>query len=117
MTLPLDPETLEAAYEYLRTTPPFNRWNLPDGEDVSFKVVRDPALRGWYDVRGGKHTIAISSRCIGHSVNLIATMAHEMIHLHQRDVKIETSGTQHNAAFNALADRVCRHHGFDPKLF
>jgi hypothetical protein len=47
----------------------------------------------------------------------MAVMAHEMVHLHQRDVCMETPGAQHNAAFNKLAAKVCRLHGFDPKLF
>lgn len=118
MTLPLTPDTLRAAYDYICTTPPFSRWNMPEGEEIVFRVVRDPGLRGWYNRDGrGRHVIAISSRCIGHTNNLIATVAHEALHLHQRDTRMETPCAQHNAAFNKLAERVCRYHGWDPRLF
>jgi hypothetical protein len=40
-----------------------------------------------------------------------------MVHLHQRDIGTETPGVVHNYAFHKLAARVCKHHGFDPKLF
>lgn len=116
MTLALTPETLAGAYDYLCATEPFKGWNLPASEDVAFSVVRSPSLRGWYKCVSGKHVIAISSRCIGFSDNLIRTMAHEMVHLHQRDSRMETNG-EHNAAFLKLAARICSIHGFDPKLF
>ena len=116
MTLPLNPEILEQAYEYVRATPPFCKWNLPDGEDVVFRVVWDPTRRGWYNKIKGRHVIAVSSRCTGHTSSLIETMAHEMIHLHQESAGME-NGAQHNAAFLKLAAQVCKVHGFDPKLF
>jgi len=34
MTLPLTPATLTAAYEFLRTTPPFKGWKLPHADEV-----------------------------------------------------------------------------------
>jgi hypothetical protein len=108
---------LEAAYELARTTPPFKSWNLPDGEDISFRVTRDPFRRGHYrrDKRG-RHEIAVSALSIGYTHNLIETMAHEMIHLHLDLVGL--AGTaEHNAPFKKFAARVCKFHGFDPKLF
>jgi hypothetical protein len=117
MTLPLTRDVLAAAYDYLRATPPFNAWNLPEPDDIKFKVVRSPTLRGYYlRDEAGKQVIAMSARNIGHSINVIATMAHEMIHLHQGETNME-NGAEHNAAFNKLAARVCKLHGFDPKLF
>ncbi len=116
MALPLTPDVLQAAYEFIRTTKPFRGWNLPEGDDVKFKVVRTTKLRGWYDFENGHHTIAISAGCISHTSNLIATMAHEVIHLHQRHCCMETSA-QHNAAFKRLAATVCKVHGYDPMLF
>lgn len=117
MSLPLNPEMLASAYEFLKTTPPFHRWKLPHHSDVTFRVIKDPSLRGWYDIRRGRHTIGISSNCIGYTYNLMATMAHEMIHLHQSTANMETRDVEHNAAFRMLAHRVCKYHGFDPKLF
>lgn len=117
MSLPLTPETLEAAYEYLRTTPPFSSWNLPEGEDVKFVVIKSKTDAGWHKVENGKDIIAASEACIGRTLSLLELMAHEMVHMHQRDVKTETPGVTHNRSFTLLAKRVCRFHGFDPKLF
>jgi hypothetical protein len=118
MTLPLSRDVLAAAYDYLCTTQPFSEWNLPDSEDVKFRVIKSPDVRGWYLLgQDGSHTIAISSRCIGRTQSLIETVAHEMVHLHQGDVKMDTPNAQHNRAFWKLADIVCEAHGFDPKLF
>jgi hypothetical protein len=116
MTLPLTPEMLRAAYDYLNTTPPFSRWNLPDGEDVVFHVVRDRAVRGWYQWRDDKHHIAVSSRNIGYTSGLMDVMAHEMVHLHERHCGA-CGSAEHSAAFHRWAGQVCRIHGFDPKAF
>src|SRR6185437_8812133 len=37
--LHLTPDCLENAYEYLRTTPPFRGMNLPDADDLVFRVM------------------------------------------------------------------------------
>lgn len=112
----LSPSALRACYAFLRECPPFKAWQLPDPAVVVFKVARDPSLRGWYIRRKGRHTIAISSGCIAHTGNLVMTMAHEMIHLYQREHSCHQGG-EHNAQFKRLADRVCAIHGWDPKLF
>jgi hypothetical protein len=49
-------------------------------------------------------------------VNLVATMAHEMIHAEQWRRK-DKSPSGHNAFFNHAADRACAWHGFDRKTF
>lgn len=116
MTLPLTADTLRAAYDYLETTPPFNGWNLPPSEDIVFKVTRSKHNMGEYYERNGKHHIAVSSLLVGHTATLIALVAHECVHLHQRISCMETR-TMHNEAFRKLAARVCKAHGFDPKLF
>ncbi len=120
MTLPLSPDTLAAAYDYLRTTPPFNRWNLPDSEDVLFSVVKTPRDYGWYQWDGKRHTISASKASIGHTVTLMRLMAHEMIHLHLEETGMESknrNNNTHNAAFRKIAATVCRVHGLDPKAF
>lgn len=118
MTLPLSRDVLASAYDYLCTTQPFCEWNLPDSEDVRFRVVKSPLLRGWYCLgEDGSHTIAISSRCIGQTDSLMRTMAHEIVHLHQGEVKIDSPGSEHNRAFWKLAEQVCHFHGFDYRLF
>lgn len=116
MTLPLTPEILRTAYDFLTTTLPFNRWNLPDGEDVVFRVVRNPKVFADYLHSRGKHVIRVSGATVGHTETLLRTMAHEMIHLHEQQAGMATAN-QHTKAFWKLAARVCRYHGFDPKSF
>ena len=113
MSLTITRAMLVAAYELLRTTPPFRGWNLPDAGAVEFAVLRDRTTYG--DCDG--ETIRVSSSCHGHLRTLLATVAHEMIHLHQMRNRLETSNTEHNADFRRRAARVCRLHGFDPKIF
>lgn len=116
MTLPLSTETLRAAYDYLATTPPFSRWNMPDSEDVRFRVTRHKDRYGHYIRVGGKHEIVISASHVGRTEKLIEVMAHEMVHLHQAEACMETP-SQHNMAFRRLAAAVCKAHGFDEKVF
>ena len=116
MTLPLTQDTLKAAYDYLATTPPFLKWNLPDSDDVRFVISGSRDVYAWYRRNGGKHEIGVSTRYIGRTQSLIAVMAHELVHLHQRSSGMETP-SQHNAAFHRLAAQVCEIHGFDPQLF
>jgi hypothetical protein len=120
MMLRLTPATLEAAYNYLRTTPPFDRWSLPPGGDVKFKVSRRVGEFGRYQWLGNKHSISMSGKAIGQTLTLMLYTAHEMIHLH-----LEATGQEsksgglhaHNAAFRKYAAQVCKAHGFDPKAF
>jgi hypothetical protein len=120
MTLPLTPETLAGAYDYLRTTPPFKRWNLPESEDVRFlvsKLRRDFAQYHW---DGEQHTISMSGAAIGQTYTLMEKMSHEMIHMHLEATGMESRGwdkDSHNKAFRKFAGDVCRFHGFDPKAF
>lgn len=114
VSLPLTPDVLRGAYAFLCTTEPFRRWNLPDEHDVRFLVSRDRETMGWYTA--DPHVIAVSSWFVGHSYTLLSIMAHEMIHLHQRETKMDNAA-QHNAVFRKLAIKVCKIHGFDPKLF
>jgi hypothetical protein len=117
MTLPLTAEILEACYEFLRTTPPFRSWHLPESEDVKFQIVRDRKTAGWHKMDNRKHIIGISRGAIGRTHSLVEVMAHEMCHAHQRETNMETKNAEHNAAFKKLAERVCKIHGFDPLLF
>jgi len=116
MTLPLNPAMLEAAYEYLRATPPFSSWNLPDGEDVKFQVLRTRRIYADYYRHKGKHIIRLTGKC-GHTATLLVSMAHEMIHLHHKHAGIPMPGDGHGTAFKKHAARVCKYHGFDPQCF
>lgn len=117
MTLPLTPAVLRAAYDYLATTPPFDKWNLPDGDDVTFRVARDPQLFGWCDRKRGRWLIAISETTVGHTATLLETMAHEIVHMHEDGTGAGRGKGQHSAAFKKWAAQVSQIHGFDPKRF
>lgn len=111
MTLRLTPDILRAAYDYLRETRPFCNWNLPEGEDVKFKVVRNRLYGYSVDF---KQEIAVSTYRVGRTDILMETLAHEMIHLHLDRFGVKS---QHGKAFHKAAAQVCREHGFDPKRF
>lgn len=119
MTLPLTPATLEAAYEYLRTTPPFSSWSLPDGDEVKFSVVKSRKHFAHYRWDGTHHTIAVSSNAVGLTATLIEKMGHEMIHLHLEEAGMESRGTEntHGVWFRKFAVEACAVHGWDVKGF
>src|SRR5262245_58018927 len=118
----LTPASLAAAYDFLCLTPPFDRWKLPHSQsgEIGFRVGRDPALRGWFTSyrKAGRMipTIVISAGVIGHTDNLITTMAHEMIHYYEW-INGTGQNSEHSANFKRLAKRVCQIHGFDPLMF
>lgn len=115
MTLPLDLDVLRRSYDYLNVTEPFRRWNLPDAEDITFTVANDRNHHGWLTTkRRRKPRLTISAAAVGQTLSLMATMAHEMIHLHQYLTGMPLT---HGSAFDKLKAEVCRRHGFDPKAF
>lgn len=120
--LHLTPELLEGAYEYLRCAPPFRAWNLPEPDQITFRVM---GARDRYGHFRGRHTrargadsfseIAISAGKVRSTDMLMATMAHEMIHLYQDETG--SARGHHNPQFRKLAARVCALHGFDFESF
>src|SRR5258708_4048479 len=120
MTLPLTPETLAAAYDYLRTTPPYCRWKLPPAQVVKFTVGKFRQDYGAYQWDGKQQNITMSANAIGQTATLMRYTGHEMIHLHLEEQGLEsrTGGKDtHNAVFRKLAAQACRYHGWDPKAF
>lgn len=122
----LTPEILERAYEYLRATPPFNKWKLPDADDVIFSVSAEKKLYGHYqydaDARHPEklnHHITVSEYKNPRSHVMMETLAHEMIHLHQRVSGLKTGyhSASHGRLFKRWAAQVCKAHGFDLKTF
>lgn len=120
--LKLTPQMLEQAYEYLRVSPPFCVWGLPDADEVSFRVLGARDRFGHFRGRHRRATgadgfseIAISAQLVKSTELLMATMAHEMIHLYQ-DENGAARGN-HNPQFLRLAKRVCAIHGFDTSEF
>jgi hypothetical protein len=118
----LSQDILRAAYAYLAETEPFVGWHLPDAEDVKFTVTQ--SLR----VHGETHTcvvgpekfefkIDISAIKHQHTQSLMLTMAHEMVHVHQRHNCINLTPRAHGKDFRVLAAEVCAVHGFDPGQF
>ena len=117
----ITPALMEAAYELLRITPPFRKWKLAEPDDVVFRIIKTELTRGTF-YRAGKRgsklpTIEISMKCIGSVHSLITTMAHEMTHMHEDTNHVARDDVMHSARFKRLAAQVCRHHGFDAKLF
>lgn len=117
MTVLLNRDALRAAYDFLCETPPFCKWNLPDSDEIEFKVCKDRALQGWHLIDGKKRTIAVSSGSVGHTATMLEVMAHEMIHVHESHSNACSRGAEHSAAFKRWAAQVCKIHGFDPKSF
>lgn len=116
MSLTLNPEMLAHAYEYLCCTPPFNKWNLPASEDVRFSIIRKKDRYAHYQLVAGVHNIAVSSRWVGRHELLLATLAHELIHLHMEQACVEERNV-HGPVFQKYADRVCKLHEFDRLIF
>jgi hypothetical protein len=117
MPLVLTVEILRAAYDLLAGTPPFSNWNLPDGEDVTFRVLRRNDRYGQYQLRYGRHHIAVSRSCIGTLNYLLVTLAHEMTHMHEERVGVGRGDVAHGREFRKWALQICRVHGFDSKAF
>ncbi len=113
MSVPITKATIIAAYELLRCCPPFLGWKLPEPDDVDFVVIRTRNVYG--DCDG--EALRISASKHGQLNTLLATVGHEMIHLHQMRNKLETPNTEHNADWHKRATRVCRLHGWDRKTF
>lgn len=114
MTLRLTPDLLAAAYDFLSETEPFIKWGLPSSDDVTFKVVRTTHWHGACDHDAGKFMLRVSQGTNGHTMTLLGTLAHEMIHI--RQFLLKDSGN-HNTLFDRLAKQVCKHHGFDIRAF
>ena len=116
MPIPLNAEMLAHCYDYLACQPPFSSWNLPPSEDVVFKISFSKKNYAHYQWISGVHHIVVSRHAITRHDLLLATMAHELVHLHQEQCGI-MSNNPHDAAFSRYADRICRVHEFDRKSF
>lgn len=114
MSLRLTPDMLASAYDFLRTTAPFRGWKLPESDDVSFHVVRDPKMFADFGMENGQPVIRVSEAKNGHVTTLLATMAHEIVHLRQHMIGAKDA---HGASFRRMAAAVCRSHGFDIRAF
>jgi len=62
----------------------------------------------------GVPVIRASVTHAGHTESLLATMAHEMVHLRQH---LTGDREKHGTRFRRARARICRVHGFDPSTF
>jgi len=112
----ISPAMLEFSYEYLRASRPFNRWKLPEADDIAFNVTMAKDYYGFFQqTETGKRSISVSAFRVGHALTLLSVMAHEMVHL-----RLALRGEyplKHSSEFRRLAAVVCREHGFDPRAF
>jgi len=105
----LTPDICERAYELLRVTKPFSGWQLPEADEVEFRVGKSNKVYGGCGERSTGHLIELSATMNTDLTTALQTMAHEMIHLHQHmiGVRHERDGN-HGRTFDAAAYKVCR---------
>jgi len=111
----LTPSMLIAAYDMLEDTRPFRTWNLPASDHIRFSTYAMKRFWGDCTQEGPDFRIRIAER-LPSLFDLLATMAHEMVHLHMFHKGLDESD-HHGPGFQKLARQVCRHHGFDPQSF
>ena len=116
MTLRLHPDLIAAGYDFLRQSQPFKGWRLPEGDEIGFGIVEDATIFADFCIMKGEPLIRVSGMN-GHTNTLLATIAHEMIHLYQHIHKLDVGGSDHNTDFWKRAKRVCSIHGWDVKTF
>ena len=117
--LHITPEMLEAAYELLRTTPPFRGWKLPHADDVQFHVASytDGFADARYDMTKKQYVIRVSRRTCKQLGTIIVAVAHEMCHIAEAQRAGKGGRAEHGKAFQRLADSVCRYHHVDRGAF
>lgn len=108
---------LENLYTMLRSTPPFNRWKLPEADAVGFVVTHNKERCGQFHGDGlESNDIEISAALHETIASVTITMAHEMVHLHEA-LKFKRKDVRHGAFFHHCADLVCKDHKFDRLVF
>ena len=100
------------AYQMLRGMEPFCSWKLPAA--IQTKVVNDISMYGCFE---DPDIITISTARVWDVSQLVATVAHEMIHLRQYRLKQLDDTTPHDAYFMEQARLVCVGLGFDQENF
>lgn len=114
MSLRLTPDILAAGYEFLREAGPIKGWRLPAADGVEFHVVRNPNILADFGVERGVPVIRVNENGAGHTVTVLAALAHEMIHLRQH---LTGDRGVHGASFKRMARAICAAHGFDTRAF
>jgi len=106
----LSVDAVVAAYRFLQATPPFNRWRLPDADEVKFRVISARTHYGSAD--WPKRRLYVSGRLIGHTDTLLRVLAHEMAHF-RADAQGEKA--VHGRLWHRAVRAICREHGWDAK--
>lgn len=115
MNLKLTPGALASAYDYLRQTDPFKGWKLPPSAEIRFKVIqREDVYAEFYIDDDKMPVIAVSDKKNGHTVTVMASVGHEMIHMRQH---LKGDREVHGKRYRRAAQRICAIHGFDLKVF
>jgi hypothetical protein len=114
--LHLTPAILAAGYDYLRATPPFNRWKLPPSEEISWHVInKAPHVDGFCtSFKNGTFRIEVNARKVKVTDTLLPALAHEACHVRLFSLGVKA---HHGYAFKKLAKSVCRQHGWREELF
>jgi hypothetical protein len=112
ITLPI----VEGMYQLLKASPPFNRWKLPDHEDIGFALNRTQGNRGEFYVKDGIPYLGINDTSHETLDELMRTVAHEMCHLREF-LTGQRADVHHGAYFKRSAASVCKAHQFDKGAF
>ncbi len=109
-------EMLSKGYELLRATPPFNRWRLPDPDDLEFRATALPGddQGEMCKFKDGRLRLTVNPNRHKTLASVIMTLAHEMAHIRQEQLGRRD---HHGASFQKLADAICAAHGFDRGQF
>ena len=112
----LEPAHLEAAYELIKTTPPFKGWKLPPADEVEFAISRNGNHAADAQWMGTHWRIRVNGKWTGNLSTLLRYMMHEMVHV-AHGIQCPSDSAHHGQEFKRLGRLVCRFHYIDPKTF
>ena len=104
--------TIKVTYDMLRKMPPFNAWALPPPHKIIFESNNDPTICGEFDVE--PMIMRISTHHQETYVNMMRTVAHEMVHL-KLYLDGKTHYDRHDNTFRKLMYQFNALYGFDRK--
>lgn len=114
MRLRLSRDLCAGLYDALRKADPWRGLKLPPSHKVIFKIINDPKVFADFEVKRGIPIIRVSRARNGQLTTLLATIGHEMKHLHQWQTGDREA---HGARFQAFAKRAASAIGVDPLTF
>lgn len=112
----ITPQACAAVYDMLRHFKPFSGWKLPPADEVEFRVW---AYKGHFAevnhyVRTNERIMSISN--VKHKTldELAQTIAHEMCHIRQYQLK---QNIGHGKAFKRMSRAICKELGWNERAF